>query len=393
MSSNSPKKLRRNRKLAAVAISVGLLSTTFYSIPTSASYSDSASATVNVASQTWMVSSLSVTSPSFNTASVQWTALPFYSSYNLQWSKSSDFSNPYSAVVNGSSYVASGLDELTNYYFRIQSVGAPANSGWSSSVSTRTPESPYSIKSPADIVAFDSRGELWNYGPAGSGTSSRKSIVPAGTAIPSNFYVTDWDSDGIQDLVLKTPEGNLNFWRGLPNGGFSISPISTGGWQNYDITVGKWKNTDTKPSVLAVEKSTGDMYVYPNDPELKLGSRTKVSSGWKGVPIQLLDFDRDGNADVLGNIQNVGNGNGEMQLFRTNGNGSFISETRKSLGPGWNSVNPVSIVYGAEGPGTVGIVARDVYSGNILYYTIADTVIGFRRDIGSGMSGLKMAGN
>lgn len=393
MTSNSPKKLRRNQKIAAVAIGVGLLSTTFYSIPTSASYSDSASAKVSVASQTWMVSSLSVTSPSYNTASVKWTALPLYSSYNLQWSKSSDFSNAYSAVINGNSYVASGLDELTNYYFRIQSVGAPANSGWSSSVSTRTPELPYSIKSPADIVAFDSRGELWNYGPAGSGTASRKSIAPAGSSAPANFYNVDWNGDKIQDLVLRNDNGTLVLWRGLPQGGFNVSTIGQFDWQLYDITIGKWKKTDTLPSIIAIEKSTGDMYHYSNPSGSEHGSRVKFDYGWKNIPIQLLDFDRDGNSDIIGKFQDGSLRNGELRQYRSNGDGSLISEARKVLGSGWNAVDSVSVVYDAEGPGTVGFVAREISSGILFYYKIENSAIAERRQIGSGMNGLKMAGN
>lgn len=393
MKALNPKKIRRNRRLAATVITLGFLSTAVYSHPTMASYSNSANATVTASAQTWTVSTLTVTAPSSSTASVRWTALPEYTSYNLQWSKTSDFSSPYSARVTGNSHVASGLDELTTYYFRIQSVGAPANSGWSSPVSTRTPELPYPIDSPADIVAFDSRGELWNYDKAGSGTGSRKSISPAGNPIPSSFHVVDWDGDKVQDLVVKTTAGELNFWKGLPDGTFRISSIGTGGWKDYDITVGKWKKTDALPSVIAIEKATGDMYLYPNSNDLGFATRSKFDFGWKDIPIQLLDFDQDGNADIIGKFQDGVLRNGELRQYRTNGNGSFIVEARKAVGTGWNAVDSVAVVHDAEGPGTVAFVAREISTGILFYYKIENSAIAERRQIGNGLSGYKMPGN
>jgi hypothetical protein len=339
---------------------------------------------VAAAAQRWIVSSLNTIPQNYSTVNVTWGALPEYSSYRLQWSSSADFSGASSATVTGTSNQVTGLNELTNYYFRVQAVGAPTL-GWSSAMTVKTPSAP-SIRTAADIVAFDSSSALWNYGVAG--TNPPRKSMPSTGAKPENFFVTDWDGDGIQDLVLKTTTDQLELRKGLPEGGFTSSMIGLWDWNDYDITVGKWKKTDTLPSIIAIQRSTGDLYLYENPNGGAHGARIKINIGWNGLLINLVDYDQDGNTDIIAKFSD-----GHLFLYRTNGAGEFISEARPDINYGWNMMDSIRMSFGAEGPGTRGFVAREAATGDLFYYAIGKSTIAPARKFNTGFSPYLLAGN
>lgn len=98
---------------------------------------DTASVTTNATAANWIVPSLTLTPQDYRTSTATWPIVAGYSSYKLQWSTSSSFTSPSSATVVGTSYNVGGLAALTNYYFRVQAVGAPT-AGWSSTTTMRT---------------------------------------------------------------------------------------------------------------------------------------------------------------------------------------------------------------------------------------------------------------
>jgi hypothetical protein len=252
---------------------------------------------------------------------------------------------------------------------------------------TVAPPNP-SIKSTADIVAFDTAGSLWNYGQLITTDKGRVGVGNGDTSIPTSFFVTDWNGDGIQDLVLQKTNGQLELRTGLRNGGFSTSSIGDFGWAAYDITIGKWKKSDTLPSIIAIEKSTGDLYLYANTNGAAPTSRTKFNIGWAGLGINLLDYDRDGNMDIIAKFSN-----GDLRLYRTDGAGSLINESRPVINTGWNIMDSIRVISGAEGDGTRGIVARMASTGELYYYPINTSSWGASRKFNFGWNGYRIAGN
>lgn len=365
-------------------MTVGILSAVALLQPTHSSFTSSALVNVAAAAQRWIVSSLSPVPQNYSTVNVSWDPLADYSTYKLQWSSAADFSGASSATITGSSNQITGLNESTNYYFRVQAVGAPTL-GWSSTATVKTLGAP-SIRTAADIVAFDSSSALWNYGVAGT-NPPRKSIASTGSK-PESFFVTDWDGDGIQDLVLKTTSDQLELRKGLPEGGFTSSIIGAWGWNDYDITIGKWKKTDTLPSIIAIQKSTGDLYLYENPNGGAHGARIKFDSGWTGLVINLVDYDQDGNTDVIAKFPD-----GHLYLYRTNGSGAFLPEARPDINFGWNMMDSIRMSFGAEGPGTRGFVAREAATGDLFYYTIGKSTILAPRKFNTGFTGYLLAGN
>lgn len=251
---------------------------------------------------------------------------------------------------------------------------------------TSLPDNP-SIKTGADIVAYDANAILWNYGTLNPSTG-RKQIGSTNTAnMPKNIFVTDWNADDIVDTLVQSKDGTIIFNRGLAKGGFT--PVSLGqGWSNYDITVGKWKATDKYPSIIARNNATGELFNYINKGGTNvLSERVKVGAGWNGLVFNLMDWDKDGKIDVVAK-----NSAGEMKLYRTNGAGTFLSEPRKVIGGGWNSMTSIKVLNGHNGAGTVGILARDT-AGKLWYYQSNKSSWAARKQLGQGWNGYLIAGN
>lgn len=238
---------------------------------------------------------------------------------------------------------------------------------------TATPTGP-SIKASGDLVAFDANGALWNYGNL---TSSRVKIG-SGWGVMSELHVTDWNSDGIQDIVAKAKDGKLYGYLGKSAGGFTRITLGNG-WGSYEISVNKWKKTDRYPSIIAKSNINGGLYNYPNLSGNYLGSRVTEGAGWGPFSINQLDWDKDGNMDILAK-----NDAGNVLLYRTDGAGSFLKESRTTIGKGWNVMNHMSTVENHKGrTGTTGVIARDA-SGVLHYYPTSANSWGARERVGSG---------
>lgn len=382
----STKKFRLNKSLATSVIAAGILSLAVSSQTTPAAFTSSAATTVLASAQKWIVDSLSFTQQEYSEATVEWTSLPEYRDYILQWSKTNNFTDAPSVRVTGDSYKVENLDASTNYYFRIQAIDAPG--AGSSTTVIRTIDPKLSINSSKDIIAFDSNGELWNYGPAGTNTALRRSIAPAGTPIPNSFHVTDWNGDKVLDLVMNTKDGMLEVWAGRPEGGFTVRNIGFGGWDTYNISIGMWKNSDKFPSIVGMHKPTGNVYHYPNPTGAGHGVKTMLGKDWQNVETSIVDYDLDGNMDVLAKFPT-----GELKLYRSNGNSEFIAETRLTISTDWASMDSMRVAYGVEGPGTRGVVSREIATGDLYYTPIGFSSIGESWKFASGFIGHRLAGN
>ncbi|WP_157365170.1 hypothetical protein [Arthrobacter sp. QXT-31] len=253
----------------------------------------------------------------------------------------------------------------------------------------------YSISSTSSVAAYDPEGGLWSYAWMTPGvTPEARAIGPAGAPIPKAFFVTNWNADtnGVPDMIVQDQAGTLGgdgiltYREGLTTGEFTDHRIGNG-WLNYDITVGKWKKTDKYPSIIARNNITGDLFHYANASGKGLSAPVKIGTGWKGLSFNLLDWDKDGNTDVIAK-----NSSGQLKLFRTNGAGSFISENRTIIGSGWNTMDSIHAVSGLHGSGTVGLRARDS-AGVLHYYPANKSAWGPRETYTGGWSNHIIAGN
>ena len=259
-------------------------------------------------------------------------------------------------------------------WVRVYSISAKSPYG---AVSTPT------FKSAKEIAAVDSAGTLWNY----HDLRSARTKVGTGWNVMESVHVTDWNGDGVTDLLAKAKTGALYLYKGRSTGGFSRVTLGSAGWQNYAIDVAKWKKLDTKPSIIAKHKSNGELFAYPNPNGGAPGTRVKFGTGWSAYALNLLDWDKDGSMDILGKTPS-----GAIKLYRTNGYGAFVNESRKIIGGGWNGFGSVTAVRGFQGSSTDGLLARNS-SGQLFHYRTGTSTWAPRAHVGGGWNGYTIAGN
>lgn len=237
------------------------------------------------------------------------------------------------------------------------------------------------------LNAVDTKGNLWAYK---TGLSTLSSRVNNGTGWLGlkQLVAVDWNSDGELDLVARWGNGYLTYYQGIGDGDYK-APVNIGaGWQAYDITATKFKNTDKYPGLIARNTTDGKLYYYPNASGYKLSARTLIGNGgWVPMTeLNAVDWDRDGKMDVIAR-----NSAGELRLYRSNGAGAFVNETRKIIGAGWQGFDSISAEPDFDGKGSKGVLARRT-NGSLLYYPIVNGRWGTSKIVGSsGWSGYIIA--
>lgn len=143
MESSKNSRFSVNRMLSAT-LALSFLSVIALSVhpyaSSDAAFTSSSQAKITAKSQTW-TPTLAASAKDHTALVVSWPKLEFYTTYNVQWSLSSNFANPSSATVTGTSLEVPNLVASTKYYFRAQAVDAPS-AGWSATAVGETKEWP-----------------------------------------------------------------------------------------------------------------------------------------------------------------------------------------------------------------------------------------------------------
>lgn len=244
-----------------------------------------------------------------------------------------------------------------------------------------------SIMSTGDVVAADANGVLWDYPATGTGGfGPRKQIGQGWTGLRS-INAIDWNADGVLDLVAQWTSGRVNVYLGIGAGGFSTGPVlAASGWGNFQLTVGYWLSSSRFPQIITRDDA-GGLLLWRNTAGSGLSTGTTLGQGWSGLNLTMIDFDGDGHQDIL--AQDVA---GAMRLYRSGGGGSFLAETRKTVGSGWNQMTSVTVTANFNGVGTGGLMAR-TQDGTLKYFPVpGNSSWGAPALIGSGWTGYLIAG-
>lgn len=244
-----------------------------------------------------------------------------------------------------------------------------------------------SIMSTGDVVAADANGILWDYPATGTGGfGPRKQIGQGWTGLRS-INAIDWNADGVLDLVAQWTSGRVNVYLGVGAGGFSTGPVlAASGWGDFQLTVGYWLSSSRFPQIITRDDA-GGLRLWRNTAGSGLSTGTTIGQGWSGLNLTMIDFDGDGHQDIL--AQDVA---GAMRLYRSDGGGSFLAESRKTVGSGWNQMTSVTVTANFKGVGTGGLMARSS-DGRLIYYPVpGNTSWGPATAIGSGWNTFLIAG-
>lgn len=269
-------------------------------------------------------------------------------------------------ATEGVQYKANGTAKAAGSYPGVGTVTITATalpgyqlSGISSWSKTFIPLQPTpAIRALGDIVAIDASGNLWNYGLL---NISRKKIG-AGWQSFNDIHTADWNKDGLIDIIAKNDAGEIYLFKATSSGSFVKTKLGSG-WKNYTLDVVHWNKKLKYPSIIATNVTTGKLYHYANLNGSGISPQVLISSGgWRGIAINAIDWDKDGNMDLI-----VKNSIGQLVLYRTNGAGQFINERRAVIGTGWNAFDSIKVVKSFGGIGTTGLMVRNS-AGNLVYY-------------------------
>ena len=238
-------------------------------------------------------------------------------------------------------------------------------SGWGSSPLGGTPfdPPPANLLQKGDLVAADSAGALRRYPAPGNGTVRPPYVIGSSWSGVQQAFVVDWNADGLRDLVAVWSDGRMLAYFGQSGGGFSAGTLLGNSWAGWTFTVGRWKSTDSLPSLVG-RAPDGTLNYIANVSAKGLGTPQPIGWAWQGLGITQLDFDGDGRQDILARTSS-----GELKLYRSDGTGSFLNETRRTVGTGWQVMDRIVPAPDFGGPGTRGILARTV-DGYLRYYPL-----------------------
>lgn len=190
-----------------------------------------------------------------------------------------------------------------------------------------------------DILAREkSTGYLWLYPGTGSGLGSRVKLAAGWAGFREITPVGDYNRDGYQDLVaVQASTGAMYLYPGTGGGAFKTRVYLGAGWNGMDeLNGGGDFNADGYPDLLAREKSTGNLWLYPGRSGAFI-TRTNTGTGWNSVRdlVQVGDFDRDGQPDLVA----VQKSTGALLHYVWGGNTWWIPPTR--IGSGFGSMQPI----------------------------------------------------
>jgi hypothetical protein len=190
-----------------------------------------------------------------------------------------------------------------------------------------------------DVIAREkATGSLWLYRGTGSGFAPRVKIGGSGwNGVRQITPIGDLTGDRRPDLLaVQTSSGCLYLYPGL---GTSLAPrkrLSCGWNARSELTGIGDLNRDGRVDLLARESSTGDLWLYPGAAGSTLGARTRISTGWQGLRdlTGVGDFDRDGIPDLVAVKSSTG------ELFRYLGRKGGLQAGQR-IATGWRAWGPL----------------------------------------------------
>ena len=193
----------------------------------------------------------------------------------------------------------------------------------------------------------------------GSGSST-----PNTSAVP-NFR--DFDGMLDSDVLARDADGRLSL--SSPDGRGNMTPVETiggSGWGVFDVVtiVGDW-NGDGTADIIARNRNTAELWLYPGDGHGSFLDATRIGVGWNDMQtiVAAGDWDGDGKPDIIGTNRT----NWNMYFYGGDGRGGF----RKSgipIGWGWGQIKSFAGVGDWNGDGKPDLAGMTFDGLGVIYY-------------------------
>ncbi|MFK4111809.1 FG-GAP-like repeat-containing protein [Streptomyces sp. NPDC002176] len=210
-----------------------------------------------------------------------------------------------------------------------------------------------------DLLTLNSTGGLTFHRGDGAGAFGAKTSGSGWSASIKAVPFGDLSGDRCNDLLVRSPGGELRAYRPACGAAVKPSTASTSlgtGWNQYDVLTSPGDvSGDGRADLIARQSSTGDVYLYTATSTGKLSARVKIASRWTGYKkiVGAGDLDGDGHGDLL--VQDRSN-----ELWRYGGAGSGKFRGRVKVADDWGtSYDTVVGVGDITGDGRADLVSRD----------------------------------
>ncbi|WP_370628952.1 CAP domain-containing protein [Paenarthrobacter nitroguajacolicus] len=241
-----------------------------------------------------------------------------------------------------------------------------------------------SISSAADLVSIAGDGSVVAYPSWGGGRYGGGKRIGVGFTGLKDLFITDWDRDGVFDLISQRLDGALLVYPGFQTGGFK-DPIALGqGWGTLNITVGTWCANNRLPQIVAMD-SGGNLYLYKNAGLAYIRAQAAIGTGFPAIRLSMVDYNADGFQDLL-----TTEANGTLRLYRGSGLGTPKQESRPVVGAEWTDYTGLRALRGVTGPDSTGVAGLD-RNGVVEYWDLNTGRLTTPVTIGIGWGGLKFA--
>lgn len=241
------------------------------------------------------------------------------------------------------------------------------------------------IRGAGDLVAVDPYGTLRDYPALGGGKFGAARTVGKGFTGAKELFVTDWDRDGVFDVVAQQLDGRLLAYPGLLDGGFKPAvQLGSAGWQNMTVAVGTWCGNNRLPQILATN-STGQLFLYRNLGLKTVGMANNLGVAVPGRRLAMVDYDADGLQDLL-----AVESSGYLRLYRGSGLPAPKSETRPVVGTGWTDYSGLRSLRDVSALNSTGIAGLTA-DGKVEYWDLGSGKLSTFTTVATGWGGLKLA--
>lgn len=165
------------------------------------------------------------------------------------------------------------------------------------------------------------------------------------------------------DLIYReAATGRLAVYHGDGRGGFSGKTVWGLGWTDMSAVVapGDWTG-DGLRDLIAVERSTGYLYLYRGDGKGNLHQRQRIGHGWKNVRSVMAAGDMNG--DRATDLVAIVDSTNELRLYAGDGRGGFTTTT--SLGAGVAAHDVAAGIGDVTGDGAADVLVRNTATGTM----------------------------
>ncbi|MFG1955287.1 FG-GAP repeat domain-containing protein [Micromonospora sp. NPDC048830] len=222
----------------------------------------------------------------------------------------------------------------------------------------------------ADLIGIEKgTGRLWLYPGTGAGTWGPRKVVGSGWNGYRDLTVDRFNADAYDDLLaIELSTGSLWLYPGTATGtnwgSRGTNPVGHN-WLGLErLTAGRF-NGDAFDDVVAVERSTGKLRLYPGNGNSGWGTSTIIdASDWNALgAVARGRFDRDDYDDLIA----VEKSTGKVWLYPgVAGGGSFGSRV-EIFGGGWTGRNELAAVRFDQNDYD-DLVAGDAATGHVWVY-------------------------